>query len=182
MKLDQILRDYLETSGESMRALSLRAGLSPKAVSDILNIPGLRPRHSTLSALSAATGMDLFGAQAIACVTYADLIEKARRQGKNSLVSKLRWLCRHAGWAPELKQVCKQDVIDFFDSNEPARFNLSKGSYATYRSALVNAAGRDQPRERKRSINDIAGHYQRAYKAIQDSDLPCSAKYACGPF
>lgn len=182
MTLDQILRDYLETSGESMRALSLRAGLSPKAVSDILNIPGLRPRHSTLSALSAATGMDLFGAQAISCVTYADLIEKARRQGKNSLVSKLRWLCRHAGWAPELKQVCKQDVIDFFDSNEPARFNLSKGSYATYRSALVNAAGRDQPRERKRSINDIAGHYQKAYKAIQDSDLPCSAKYACGPF
>ncbi|SDG37802.1 site-specific integrase [Sulfitobacter delicatus] len=182
MTLDQTLRDYLETSGESMRALSLRAGLNPKAVSDILNIPGLRPRHSTLSALSTATGSDLFGAQSIARVTYADLIEKARRQGKSGLVSKLRWLCRNAGWAPELKQVCKQDVIDFFESNEPARFNLSAGSYATYRSALVNVVGLNRPRERKRSITDIAGHYQEAYKAIQNSDLPRSAKYTSGPF
>ncbi|KKL97927.1 hypothetical protein LCGC14_1829520 [marine sediment metagenome] len=182
MTLDQSLRDYLEASGESMRALSLRAGLNPKAVSDILNIPGLRPRHSTLSSLSAAIGSDLFEAQAISSVTYSDLIDKACSQGKNGIVSKLRWLCRHAGWAPELKQVCKQDVIDFFDSNEPARFDLSPGSYATYRSALVRAVGLNQPRERKRSINDIAGHYQEVYKAIQAGDLPNSAKYACGPF
>ena len=182
MRLDQILRDYLETSGESMRALSVRAGLNPKAVSDILNIPGLRPRHSTLSALSAATASDLFKTQSIARVTYADLIEKARRQGKSGLVSKLRWLCQNAGWPPELKYVCKQDVIDFFDSNQAARFSLSSGSYATYRSALVKAVVRDQPRERKRSITDIAGHYQEVYKAIQSGDLPKSAKYACGPF
>ena len=182
MTLDQTLRDYLETSGESMRALSLRAGLHTKAVSDILNIPGLRPRHSTLSALSAATGTNLFAAQGIASVTYNDLIEEARRQGKNGLVSKLRWLCRNAGWAPELKQVCKQDVIDFFDNNEPARFNLSPKSYATYRSALVRAVGLKQPRHRKRSINDIAGPYHEAYEAIQSSDLPCSTRYSCGPF
>lgn len=182
MRLDQILRDYLETSGESMRALSVRAGLNPKAVSDILNIPGLQPRHSTLSALSAATASDLFKTQSIARVTYADLIEKARRQGKSGLVSKFRWLCQNAGWAPELKYVCKQDVIDFFDSNLAARFNLSSGSYATYRSALVKAVARDQARERKRSITDIAGHYQEVYKAIQSGDLPNSAKYACGPF
>jgi len=182
MRLDQILRDYLETSGESRRALSLRAGLNPKTVSDILNIPGLRPRHSTLSSLSAAIGSDLFEAQAISSVTYSDLIDKACGQGKSGIVSKLRWLCRHAGWAPELKQVCKQDVIDFFDSNEPARFDLSPGSYATYRSALVRAVRLNQPRERKRSINDIAGHYQEVYKAVQEGDLPNSAKYACGPF
>lgn len=97
MTLDQMLRDYLETSGESMRALSLRAGLNPKAVSDILNIPGLRPRHATLAALSTATGRDLFASQPGSRVTFADMIKVAQENGNGVLASRLRWLCRNAG-------------------------------------------------------------------------------------
>jgi integrase len=182
MTLDQILRDYLETSGESMRALSLRAGLNPKAVSDILNIPGLRPRHATLSALSTATGIDLFAAQPHSHVTFADLIKASQESGDGALASRLRWLCRNAGWAPELRTVCKQDVIDFFDRNEAARFGLAASSYATYRSMLVAAASSKQPGERKRRIDDIAGRYKEAHEAIWSSDLPRSAKYASGAF
>jgi len=182
MTLAQMLRDYLETSGESMRALSLRAGLNPKVVSDILNIPGLRPRHATLAALSTATGRDLFAAQPGSRVTFADMIKAAQKSGDGAVASRLRWLCRNAEWAPELRPVCKQDVIDFFDRNEPARFGLSAGSYATYRSTLVKAAGRCQSRRRKRRIDDIAGRYQEVHEAIRSSDLPRSAVYASGAF
>ena len=182
MTLDQMLRDYLETSGESMRALSLRAGLNPKAVSDILNIPGLRPRHATLAALSTATGQDLFATQPGSRVTFADMIKAAQESGDGALASRLSWMCRNAGWAPELRPVCKQDVIDFFDRNEPARFGLSGGSYATYRSTLVKAAGRSQPRQRSRRIDDIAGRCKEVHEAIRSSDLPRSAVYASGAF
>ncbi|MGP6089209.1 tyrosine-type recombinase/integrase [Antarctobacter jejuensis] len=182
MTLDQMLRDYLETSGESMRALSLRAGLNPKAVSDILNIPGLKPRHATLVALSTATGHDLFAAQPGSRVTFAEMIKTAQERGEGALASRLRWLCRNAGWAPELRPVCKQDVIDFFDRNEPARFGLAAGSYATYRSMLVKAVGSSQPRQRKRRIDDIAGRYKEVHDAIRTSVLPRSAKYASGAF
>lgn len=182
MTLDTALRSYLDTSGESMRALSLRAGLNPKAVSDILSIPGLKPRHSTLTALSEATGHDLFAALGERRVTYADLITRAINKDQRALVSKLRWLCRKAGWTPELRAVCKQDVIDFFDANTAARFDLSQGSYATYRSALIKAAGSGEPRQRKRRIDDIGGIYRDVQQAIKNSALPKSARLAAGSF
>lgn len=58
MTVQTALENYLAESGESMRALSLRANLNPKAVSDMLRIPGLRPRRKSLIALSDATGID----------------------------------------------------------------------------------------------------------------------------
>ncbi|QFS83022.1 site-specific integrase [Roseivivax sp. THAF197b] len=182
MALDTLLQSYLDSSGESMRALSLRAGLNPKAVSDILNIPGLKPRHATLAALSEATGHDLFAAVGEMRVTYADLIAQALKTGNRALASKLRWLCRKAGWTPELRAVCKQDVIDFFDANTAARFGLTEGSFATYRSALIKAAGRGEPRQRKRRIDDITGIYRDVQQAIKNSALPKSARLSAGSF
>ncbi|SIT17601.1 Phage integrase family protein [Roseivivax lentus] len=182
MALDTLLRSYFDSSGESMRALSLRAGLNPKAVSDILNIPGLKPRHATLTALSEATGHDLFAAVGETRVTYADLIARVLNTEDRALASKLRWLCRNAGWTPELRAVCKQDVIDFFDANTAARFDLSEGSYATYRSALIKAAGRGEPHRRRRRIDDIAGIYRDAHQAIKESALPKSARLSAGSF
>ncbi|MHA7876354.1 tyrosine-type recombinase/integrase [Roseivivax sp.] len=182
MALNALLRTYLAASGESMRSLSLRAGLNPKAVSDILNIQGLKPRHATLAALSEATGQDLFVAVGETRVTYADLIATAFKTDQRALVSKLRWLCRKAGWTPELRAVCKQDVIDFFDANTAARFNLSEGSYATYRWALIKAVGRGEARRRKRRIDDTAGVYRDVHQAIKDSTLPESARLSAGSF
>ena len=85
--LDETLRAYLNHSNESKRALSLRAGLNPKAVSDILNISGSQPRYSTLRALSDATGQDLFACSAHEPVTYADLVATAQRDGNSGLAS-----------------------------------------------------------------------------------------------
>ena len=59
-----------------MRALSLRAGLSAKAVSDFLSIPGITPRRTTLEALSGAMELDLGAAVGAAPVTYATLIDR----------------------------------------------------------------------------------------------------------
>ena len=125
----QELKAYLKTSGESQRALSLRAGLNAKAVSDILNIPGLTPRHTTLVALTEATGRDFLILGKEPPRTYADLIANAQVKGDASLVSKLKWLCRNAGWTPELKVACKQDVIDFFDRNGPSSVQSDKRQF-----------------------------------------------------
>ncbi|SPJ29405.1 site-specific integrase [Falsiruegeria mediterranea] len=182
MTLVQTLNDYLETSGESRRSLSLRAGLNAKAVADILNIPGLQPRHTTLVALSDAIGQDLSKLGAEPPRTYSDLIAEARDAGNKSLSSRLGWLCRNADWVPELKVVCKQDVIDFFDRHTPASFNLSKGSMSTYRSMLVAAVGSGQSRQRSRRIDDICGVYKEAHEAIRESDLPVSARLISGSF
>ncbi|SLN54852.1 site-specific tyrosine recombinase XerC [Pseudoruegeria aquimaris] len=182
MTLAQELKDYLDTSGESRRALSLRAGLNPKAISDILNIPGLTPRHSTLVALSEATGRDLLNSAKQLPRTYADLISEAQSVGNKTLASRLKWLCRNAGWVPELKAVCKQEVIDFFDRHTPASLGLTKGSMATYRSMLLKAAGTGQSRQRKRRIDDIGGIYKDVHVAIRNSDLPVSTRLASGSF
>lgn len=182
MTLTQTLHGYLEESGETKRALSLRAGLNPKAVSDILNIAGLRPRHATLRALSDATGLDLFDCATTPCRSYADLIASTLEKEDSGLVSKLRWLCRNAGWTPELQPVCKQDVIDFFDRHTAASFNLSAGSYATYRSALIKAVGGMQPRTRDRRIDDIGGIYAEVHQAITSGDFPKSVRLAAGSF
>ena len=182
MTLAEELQDYLDTSGESRRALSLRAGLNPKAVSDILNIPGLTPRHSTLVALSEATGRNLQSLGGDALRTYADLISEAQSAGNKTLASRLKWLCRTAGWMPELKVVCKQEVIDFFDRHTPVSFGLTKGSMATYRSTLLKAAGAGQSRQRKRRIDDIGGLHKDVHDAIRNSDLPQSARLASGSF
>ncbi|WP_424940103.1 tyrosine-type recombinase/integrase [Aliiroseovarius sp. S253] len=182
MTLVQTLNDYLETNGESRRSLSLRAGLNAKAVADILNIPGLQPRHTTLVALSDAMGQDLSKLGAESPRTYSDLITEAKAAGQNTLSSRLGWLCRNAGWVPELKVVCKQDVIDFFDHHTPASFNLTKGSMATYRSMLVGAASSGQSRRRNRRIDDIGGVYKEVHEAIRESDLPESARLISGSF
>jgi len=180
--LCQTLRQYLDDSGESMRALSLRAGLNPKTVSDILNIAGLQPRHSTLTALAEATGQDLFSCSATPRKTYADLITTAQKDGDSGGVSKLKWLCKQARWVPELQYVCKQDVIDFFDKHNAASFDLSQGSLATYRSNLVRIISGSQSRNRGRRIDDIDGLYSKVHSAIKGSDLPKNQALISGSF
>jgi len=72
-----------------------------------------------------------------------------------------------------------------FSTAEPARFDLSPGSYAPKaRFRFVRVLG-TQPAAgaENGSINDIAGHYQEVYKAVQGRDIPNSrTEYACGPF
>jgi phage repressor protein C with HTH and peptisase S24 domain len=56
--LQRAIRDYLERTGESERALSERAGLNHKAVNQILNNKTATNRGSTLTKLATAMGVD----------------------------------------------------------------------------------------------------------------------------
>jgi phage repressor protein C with HTH and peptisase S24 domain len=56
--LQRAIREYLERTGESERALSERAGLNHKAVNQILNNKTTSNRGSTLTKLAAAMGVD----------------------------------------------------------------------------------------------------------------------------
>ncbi|WP_306752389.1 site-specific integrase [Paracoccus actinidiae] len=182
MTLSDALNDYLQKTGESQRSLSLRSGLSQKCVSDIFAIPGLQPRKATLIALSRATGIDLCALSSERRQTYAALISDAERKGDKALCSRLRWLCRQAGWAAEMTPLCKQDIIDFFDAHKPARYGLSDSSYSTYRSTLIKAVGGGEARDRARRIDDIDGPYREIHQLIMASDLPMSARLLSGSF
>ncbi|SFQ10600.1 site-specific integrase [Tranquillimonas alkanivorans] len=189
MTLQDALRAELDASGCSMRALSLRAGLNPKAVSDILTRPGLRPGRSTIDALSTALGTTLPLPAETGPETYAELMRrigetappdaavKARR-----LQTRLGWLCRKAGWFPEIEPVDRQKVLKFFADNEAATFGLSAGSYATYKSEALDAIDVACPAARPLDVRDIDGDYAAIHARIRDSDLPRDLKNASGAF
>lgn len=166
MTLVDALKQYLETSGETMRALSLRSGLGEKAVSDILRIPGLKPRGTTLTALSHATGTDLFACLDHPPVYYADLIARAEAEGEKRKATRLRWLIRAAGWVPATTIVCRRDVIEFLREHRAAEFNLTKGSYATYASEAIEIVSGSTVRNRKRGSHDLTGTHAAILKAI----------------
>lgn len=166
MTLVETLKQYLETSGESKRSLSLRSGLGEKAVSDILRIPGLRSRGTTLAALSRTTGIDLFACLDHPPVYYADLIAQFDADGEKRKASRLRWLTRVAGWVPATTILCRRDVIEFLRSHRAAEFDLTKGSYATYSSEAIDIVSAAQPRKRKRSSLDLTGTHAEILKAI----------------
>ncbi len=182
MNIGEELRTYLTTTGESMRSLSLRSGLGKKAVADIINIDGIRPRRKTLVALSSATGLNLENSFALTSRTYAELIKDANEVGNKGLATKLKWLCRNAKWVEQTKITCKQDVVDFFKSHSAGSFNLSKGSYATYKSAILAAVVSDVARQRKRGITDIGGLHREIFDHICDSDISKSLQLKSGSF
>ncbi|SDG43357.1 site-specific integrase [Sulfitobacter delicatus] len=182
MAVSQELKNYLNAEGESMRSLSLRAGLGEKAVADIVKNAGCRPRLSTLIKLSDATGLALTNSYAQTKSTFSDLIREATEAGNSGLASKLRWICKNADWAPQTKVVCKQDIIDFFAVNSAGRFNLSSGSYSTYKSVILKALSGDRSSQRKRGIADIGGVYREIHDRVCDSEISYSLRLKGGSF
>lgn len=187
MTFEQALRKHLDETGESMRALSLRAGLNPKAVSDILGRPGLRPKRATVDALSRAVGAPLPAPQAAASLTYADLLARLEREKQAGCelaprrIRRLRWLLRKAGWVAEAELVDRRKVVDFFARHRPATFDLTPGSYSTYKSEVLDLLPRAAA-PRPRSVSDIGGMYGEVRAAIRDSDLPKDLKNISGTF
>jgi transcriptional regulator with XRE-family HTH domain len=182
MTVSEELKNYLNAEGESMRSLSLRAGLGEKAVADIVKNPGSRPRLSTLVKLSDATGLALANSYAQSKRTYADLIREATAASNKGLVSKLRWICKKADWTPQTKPVCKQDVIDFFGRNSAGAFDLSPGSYSTYKSDILAALRGTARNQRKRGIADIGGVYREIHDRVCDSEISYSLRLKGGSF
>jgi len=182
MTVQTALRSFISESGESMRALSLRAHLNPKAVSDMLNIPGLRPRHKSLVALSNATGVDLVSAAGFETMTYAELLRRLEKQGYHSLCSRVRTMLRKADWTPETKPVCRRDVIEYFETHNAASFGVASGTYATYKSDVLKALTIAMGRQRSRNVTDIGGEHGALHTAIAESQLPQSYKLISGSF
>ena len=190
MSLQSELQEFLARTGESKRALSLRAGLNPKAVSDILSLPGIRPRHATLARLSEATGLDLLATAEFSPRTYADVLRDIERTDRvaggcpsaRKARSRVMWLMRQAGWVAELKVACRQEVIDFFAGTTPSAVGLSAGSFATYKSDILKLLDGTKTRARTRNIRDIGGVHAALFERIKTSELADELKWIAGSF
>jgi len=182
MTVQSELQSYLDTTSESMRGLSLRAGLSAKAVSDILNIKGLRPRHKTLVALTNATGIDLvplgFSNNP---QTFDALIGELKVSGKATLASRVKWLLKKANWYGN-RVVCRHDVLDFFAGHNAASLGLTKGSLSTYKSDVLAAVDSLGHRNRTRNVTDLRGIMSDVYEAARKSKIPEDCRLKAGPF
>ncbi|OOY24892.1 hypothetical protein BMI91_00100 [Thioclava sediminum] len=182
MTLRDELLAHIKETGESMRALSLRAGLNEKSVSDILSIVGLKPRHKTLVALSKATGRDLVCAATEASVlTFGELVVKLEEADQRTRASRVRWIMRKAIWYA-YRPVCRHDVIEFFAHHNAANLGLSKGSRSTYKSDILAAIDQHGVRNRPRGVQDIGGIWARAYEAVKASDISVDCRRKAGPF
>jgi hypothetical protein len=182
MTLRDELRAHLKESGESMRSLSLRAGLNEKYVSDVLSIDGLTPRHKNHAALSKATGRDLVrAAVGSKAFTLGELIAKLEGADQRILASRERWIMRKANWYAN-RPVCRHDVIDFFARQNAVGLGLSKGSRATYKSDILAAIDQHGARNRPRGVADIGGVWAEAYEAASESDIPVDCRLKAGPF
>lgn len=187
MTLQSILQTHLQSSGLSARALSLSAGLGEKAVTDILNRPGHRPRRATIERLERATGLALVDAVGFDPRTWQDLVQELERSAEagdrvaGRRAVRVRWLLRKAGWVAQTRAVCRHDAIDFFASHRPASVGLSKRSYATYKSDILAALSPDTTRARRRTILDIGGPLRALYGRISETDIADDLKRAAGP-
>lgn len=170
MTLVETLKNYLEASGESKRSLSLRSGLGESAVKDILRIPGLKPRATTLAALSRTTGTDLFACFEHPPVYYSDLLARFDAKGEKRKAARVRWLTHVTGWPPETTIVCRREVTEFLRTHHAAEFNLTKGSYATYSSEALDIVSELGVRNRKRGSHDLTGEHAAILTAISDRD------------
>jgi integrase len=168
--LARMLRTHCDETGESMRALSLRAGQNQKCVSDIVSIPGLRPRRTTLEALSRATGLDLTNHATGAAITYRRLIDRldasgTRKEDRRS-VSRLRWLMRRTGWVPETRAVCLREVAEWFAARTSASVDLTAGSFGTYKSEILGIVRKAAGRSRPLGVADLRPAHREVWDAI----------------
>lgn len=159
MQVSEALVRYLKDNNESMRSLSLRSGLGEKAVADIINLPGLKPRAKTIKALSNSTGIDLRLSQDVPPTYSSDLISRLGREGKSREVGRMRWLIKVTGWVPETETVCRREVVEFLRSRQAVEFSLTDGSFATYSSEAIAIVSAGEARSRKRNVSDMEGIY-----------------------
>ncbi|MFZ3583221.1 site-specific integrase [Loktanella sp. DJP18] len=188
MSLQDQIRHHLETSGQTMRALSMQAGHNPKAVSDILNRPGHRPDRRTVESLGDA--MDISLPDPTPPMTYTQLIARLSKKTGDTvvdhrnarLVSRLKKVISAARWVPETEQVDRAKVIKCFAQWSPATLELSKGSFHNYKTDVLAAIKTGCGSNRKPGIRDVSGLYREVHKAIQNSDLPQDMKLISGSF
>jgi hypothetical protein len=188
MTIQNVLRTHLAVSGQSMRALSMQAGLNPKAISDIMDRPGHRPNRRTINALNQAMGVELPDPGPL--TTYAALIaslstrtdDEATDRRNARLVSRLRKVIRAAGWVPEIEDVDRRRMLKRFAGWSPASLGLSPESFATYKTDVLAAIDEGCGANRKPGIRDVSGLYRDVYDAVQATKWKKDLKLVAGSF
>ena len=183
----EIIRAHLAQTGQSMRGLSLEAGLGPDAVHNILHRPGQRATRRTLDRLGAVLGVAL--PEPVVCpITWSEAARLVDGMTKTAgrrdvLRSRVRSYLRLAGIVAETAEVDRAAVIRFFDGATPVELGLSQGSFETYKCdvlAVADHALSSRP-ARRRSAKDLGGVHGDLYRAIVEEGLPSRFQYAAGP-
>lgn len=188
MTVQNHIREYLETSGVSKRALSLQAGLNPRAVQDILDLPGIRSDRRTLDALGEVIGTHL--STPAGQMTYSRLMSDLARPtwGEKSdsrnrvLISRLKAFLKAAGWVAEVELVDRKRAIKKLSSWSAATLDLSENSFNTYKSDILAAIRCHGGRNRPSGIRDVTGIYRDIHDLLNESDFPDDLKLISGAF
>ena len=188
MTIQEHIRHYLEKSGSTRHALALQAGLNPRAVRDILEIPGIRSDRKTLDALGEIMGIHL--PTPAQHETYARLInnfsqstgDKKVDRRNRVLTSRLKTFLSAAGWVAETELVNRHRAIEKLSSWSAATLNLSDGSFVTYKSDILTAISMHAGRNRPSGIRDVSGVYRQLHKQLNESDFPDDLKLISGTF
>jgi len=188
MTVQDQIRDYLGASGISKRALALQAGLNPRAVQDILEIPGIRSDRKTLDALGEVMGIHV--PTPAGQMTYSRLMsDLARPTGDEKsdsrnrvLISRLKAFLKAAGWVAEIEIVDHRRAIEKLSSWSAATLDLTENSFATYKSDILAAIHSQGGRNRPSGIRDVIGIYREIHDVLSESDCPDDLKLISGTF
>lgn len=183
-----LIRRHLSESGMSMRALSLEAGLHPKAVSEILSGKVSRPRVEALEKLSRATGLDLAAIAPAPVPTVADRIRMLRteppagwsRSRIGGAVAALRVYARATAVSPDVALIDRQRVRAWLSTTTGAALGLADESLRAYASHLRAVLDADDSAERPRQIRDVQGSWRELHAAVAALDLPQDLKWVGG--
>lgn len=188
MTVQDQIRHYLEASGVSKRALALQAGGNPRAVQDILEIPGIRSDRKTLDALGEV--IDIHLPTPTDQKTYSRLISdltcptgEAKTDRRNRvLISRLKAFLEAAGWIAETEIVDRRRAIEELSSWSAATLDISERSFHTYKSDILTAISCHGGRNRPSGIRDVTGIYREIQDALSKSDYPDDLKLISGTF
>jgi hypothetical protein len=163
MTLQETVSHHLRASGESMRALSIRAGFGEKFVADLLCGRSRRPSAHNLAKLGDAIGVDLLSIPLAAAQAYGDLIARLEADPppdwttdrRAAVLLKLRWLVRRQNWDAATQVVDRRKIVEIFDRATPAALGLARGSKATYKSDILAGVDAARTPARARDVSDI---------------------------
>ncbi len=96
------------------------------------------------------------------------------------IARRLLWVCRQANWVPETTATSHQAVTKFFDTNTPATFGVTPGTYAVYRSEVLSVLKPDPVRKR-RYILQMDGVYREIHDRTVNSGMPEAFRWRCSP-
>lgn len=187
-----ILRDHLAATGQSMRALSLAAGLNPKAVGDLINARIERSHTDALQKLSLIVGQDLTAIPMTRSATVADVIAMLHQtppagwstSALRGTTSALKLYGRLAGngKGPDFTMIDRASVRQFLATSTPAALGVSQATWNAYASHLRALLDQIGGTGRPVQIRDVTGRWRQLYDAAAGLGLPRDLLYAAGPF